>query len=254
MQKRNTQQRRNMIMQTLQLKGDVAVDELSLKLQVSEVTIRKDLAALELSGLLLRKFGGAVMPQQDASELTMISPAKTAIAKMAASLIQDHDRIIIDSGSTTAALIPELRHKRGLVIMTNCLYTANAILEQDNSHQLLMTGGTWDQQSHSFQGKMAENTVSAYNFDFAFVGASGIDINHGTTTFNELTQLTQTIAQVSKEVVVMAECSKISRKMPNQELGWQQISILITDQQMSETSEQLITHKGVKVFSAPLAQ
>ena len=101
---------------------------------------------------------------------------------------------------------------------------------------------------------MAENTVSAYNFDFAFVGASGIDINQGTTTFNELTQLTQTIAEVSKAVVVMAESSKITRKMPNQELDWQQISILITDQDMSETDEQLITHKGVKVFSAPLTQ
>ena len=67
--------------------------------------------------------------------------------------------IIIDSGSTTACLIPELAKKRGLVIMTNCLHMANAIQELDSSHQLLMTGGTWDQQSHSFQGKMP-NTPS----------------------------------------------------------------------------------------------
>lgn len=250
MQKRNTQQRRNAIMQSLQSLGEVSVDELSQTLGVSEVTIRKDLATLELSGLLLRKFGGAVLVQTDGSELATESPSKAAIAKLAASLIRDHDRIIIDSGSTTAALIPELKQKRGLVIMTNCIYTANQILEQDNSHQLLMTGGTWDQQSHSFQGKMAENTVQEYNFDFAFVGASGIDITQGTTTFNELTQLTQTIASVSRQVVVMADASKVSRKMPNQELRWSQISTLITDTSLSSSDQQIIESQGVAVLTA----
>ncbi len=254
MQKRNTQQRRNLIMQSLHASGEVSVEQLSTQLAVSEVTIRKDLGALELSGMLLRKFGGAVVIPTDTEELTAHSPAKTAIAKAAAKLIKDHDRIIIDSGSTTAALVPVLREKRGLVIMTNCMYTANQILEQDNSHQLLMTGGTWDNQSHSFQGQMAENTIKAYNFDLAFVGASGIDLERGTTTFNELTQVTNTIAEVSQRVVVMAESGKVARKMPNQELTWQQISVLISDDTLADNDKQTIKQHGVTIICASVKQ
>jgi DeoR/GlpR family transcriptional regulator of sugar metabolism len=110
-QKRNTQQRRRGIIERLHSDGEVAVESLAQCFSTSEVTIRKDLAELEQSGLLLRKYGGAVLLPNTASELSSekLSLRKQAIAKAAASLIKDHNRIIIDGGSTTAALLPELR-------------------------------------------------------------------------------------------------------------------------------------------------
>ncbi|MEP1553261.1 DeoR/GlpR family DNA-binding transcription regulator, partial [Paraglaciecola sp.] len=178
MQKRNTQQRRRAIIERLNHEGEVSVDELSKAFSTSEVTIRKDLAELENNGLLLRKFGGAVLLPRESSELSSekVSTRKIAIAKLAATLIKDHNRIIIDSGSTTSALIPELKNKLGLVVMTNSLHVATSVLEQENEPKVLMTGGTWDSQSHSFQGQMAEQMLKAYNFDQAFLGAAGIDI------------------------------------------------------------------------------
>jgi DeoR/GlpR family transcriptional regulator of sugar metabolism len=252
MQKRNTQQRRRAIIDRLQEHREVMVDELAELLSTSEVTIRKDLTELENSGLLLRKFGGAVLLPKDASELSNenISNQKIAIAKVAANLIKDHDRIIIDGGSTTSALLPLLKYKRGLVVMTNSLHVASQLLEQENEPTVLMCGGTWDSQSHSFQGQIAEQVIRAYNFDHAFLGAAGLDLDRGTTTFNELTQLSKVMAEVSAQVIVMAESEKLQRKIPNIELPWEDISVLVTDDQISTKAKQKIAKYGVEILCA----
>lgn len=252
MQKRNTQQRRRAIIERLNAQGEVAVDQLSETFSTSEVTIRKDLAELENNGLLLRKFGGAVLLPTESSELSSetLSSRKKAIAAKAATLIQDHNRIIIDSGSTTAALIPELKTKMGLVVMTNSLHVANTLLERENEPKILMTGGTWDAQSHSFQGQMAEQMLRAYNFDQAFLGAAGLDLDKGSTTFNELTHLSKVMAEVSVEVIVMAESEKLQRKIPNVELPWSTISVLVTDDQIDPKAKKRIEQQGVRVLCA----
>jgi len=252
MQKRNTQQRRRSIIEKLNQTGEVSVDELAKLFFTSEVTIRKDLAELENSGLLLRKFGGAILLPVSSSELSSekVSIRKKAIAAAASALIKDHNRIIIDSGSTTSALLAELNNKTGLVVMTNSLQVANTLLEQENQHSVLMTGGTWDSQSHSFQGKMAELVLKEYNFDQAFIGAAGLDPQKGTTTFNELTQLSQVMAQVSNQVIIMAESEKLQRKIPNVELPWSAISVLVTDEQIPANVKQQIEQQGVDVICA----
>ncbi|MBL4630094.1 MAG: DeoR/GlpR transcriptional regulator, partial [Paraglaciecola sp.] len=86
MHKRNTQQRRRAIVEKLNISGEVAVDELAKLFSTSEVTIRKDFVELESNGLLLRKFGGAVLLPTTASELSdeKVSPRKKAIAAAAA--------------------------------------------------------------------------------------------------------------------------------------------------------------------------
>jgi DeoR/GlpR family transcriptional regulator of sugar metabolism len=232
--------------------GEVAVDDLAKFFSTSEVTIRKDLIELESNGLLLRKFGGAILLPTTASELSSekVSTRKKAIASAAAALIKDHNRIIIDSGSTTAALLPQLASKVGLLVMTNSLHIATSLLEQENEPKVLMTGGTWDTQSHSFQGKMAELVVREYNFDQAFIGAAGLSPDKGTTTFNELTQLSQCMAEVSGQVIVMAESEKLQRKIPNVELPWAAISVLVTDDQIPLDIKQKIEQQGVDVICA----
>ncbi|WP_343844934.1 DeoR/GlpR family DNA-binding transcription regulator [Bowmanella denitrificans] len=251
MYKRNTQFRRRAIVDRLMSQGEVTVDALTKEFSTSEVTIRKDLTELERSGLLVRKYGGAMLLPQDAPELEEeVSFRKISIAKAASQLIRDHNRIIIDSGSTTSALIPELNHKRGLVVMTNALHVSASLLELENEPTVLMTGGTWDNQSHSFQGQMAEQMLRAYNFDQAFLGAAGLDLDKGTTTFNELTQLSKVMAEVAREVIVLAESEKLQRKIPNLELPWSQISVLVTDDQIPAAARQQIEQKGVQVICA----
>ena len=190
------------------------------------------------------------MPKEimDEIENNELTKRKLVIAKAAAERIRDHNRIIVDSGSTTAALIKQLNLKQGLVVMTNSLSVATELRALENEPTLLMTGGTWDTRSESFQGKVAEQVLRSYDFDQLFIGADGIDLARGSTTFNELVGLSQVMAEVSREVVVMVESQKIGRKMPTLELTWQQIDVLITDTGLSEQDKQAILAHGVEVI------
>ncbi|KRW61027.1 DeoR/GlpR family DNA-binding transcription regulator [Pseudomonas sp. TTU2014-080ASC] len=251
MSKRDTAQRRHTILALLAEQGEVSVDELSKAFSTSEVTIRKDLAALEKNGLLLRRYGGAVsMPQELISDSQPVSHYKQAIARAGVGLIREHARIIIDSGTTTAAMIPQLGYKAGLVVMTNSLNVARAICELEHEPVLLMTGGTWDPHSESFQGQVAEQVLRSYDFDQLFIGADGIDLNRGTTTFNELLGLSRVMAEVAREVVVMVESDKIGRKIPNLELPWSSIHTLITDDRLSHEAREQLTARGIKLICA----
>lgn len=249
---RNTQQRRHQIMQLLQQQGEVSVEQLVKLFETSEVTIRKDLNALESNGFLLRRYGGAILMPTELLEENdeQFSERKLAIAKAAAKKIRDHHRIIVDSGSTTATLIKQLDGKQGLVVMTNSLSVANELRQLENEPMLLMTGGSWDTRSESFQGKVAEQVLRSYDFDQLFIGADGIDLTRGTTTFNELVGLSRVMAEVSREVILMVESQKIGRKMPNVELTWQQIDVLITDDLLREEDKQQIECLGVQVIIA----
>lgn len=254
MSKRNTPQRRHAILALLSEQGEVSVDALSRHFETSEVTIRKDLAALEKNGLLLRRYGGAVpLPQELIGDaIQPVSPAKQAIARAAVGCIREHARIIIDSGTTTAAMIPQLGYKHGLVVMTNSLGVVNALRELEHEPVLLMTGGTWDPHSESFQGQVAEQVLRSYDFDQLFIGADGIDLQRGTTTFNELLGLSRVMAEVAREVIVMVESEKIGRRIPNLELPWSGIHTLITDERLGSEARNSIQDRGVRLICAAI--
>lgn len=252
MPKRNTQQRRHLIVKMVQSQNEVSVDELATFFETSEVTIRKDLTALEESGFLLRKYGGAVkipseMMEEEFTE--QLSIQKKLIAQAARDCIRDHNRIIIDSGSTTGALVKAL-NQPGLVVMTNSLILATELTSLECEPTVLMTGGTWDARSESFQGKVAEQVLRSYDFDQLFIGADGLDLARGTTTFNELVGLSQVMADVSREVIVLIESQKIGRKMPNIELEWSKITKIITDNQLNFETKEQIEKMGVEVVIA----
>ena len=254
MSKRNTQQRRQLIVSILMEQNELSVDYLAQFFETSEVTIRKDLRILEEGGFLLRRYGGAMkipseMMEEEENNDEQLSKQKLAIAKAARDMIADHNRIIIDSGRTTGALVKALNQK-GLVIMTNSLSLANELTTLECEPTVLITGGTWDAHSESFQGKVAENTLRSYDFDQLFIGADGLDLERGTTTFNELVGLSQIMAEVSREVIVLIESQKIGRKMPNVELDWSAIDKVITDSQLSYETKVLIEQNGVEVIMA----
>ena len=252
MSKRNTPQRRHTILALLAEQGEVSVDALAKRFATSEVTIRKDLAALEANGLLLRRYGGAVpLPQEMMVESSQpVSRYKQAIARAGVARIREHARIIIDSGTTTAAMIPELGHKPGLVVMTNSLNVANALRDIEHEPVLLMTGGTWDPHSESFQGQVAEQVLRSYDFDQLFIGADGIDLARGTTTFNELLGLSRVMAEVAREVIVMVESDKVGRRIPNLELPWSSLHTLITDDRLDSQVAEQIRARGVQLILA----
>ena len=116
-----------------------------------------------------------------------------------------------------------------------------------------MTGGTWDPHSESFQGQVAEQVLRSYDFDQLFIGADGIDLQRGTTTFNELLGLSRVMADVAREVIVMVESDKIGRKIPNLELPWSSVHTLITDDRLPLEAREQIQARGITLLCAALS-
>lgn len=94
--------------------------------------------------------------------------------------------------------------------------------------------------------------LRSYDFDQLFIGADGIDLERGTTTFNELLGLSRVMAEVAREVIVMAEADKVGRRIPNQELPWSSIHALITDERLESSAREQITARGVTLICTPV--
>ena len=256
-----TESNLNAIKQSLSSKGKVYVGHLAEELKVSEVSVRKYLTALENEGVLIRTLGGAVIKEVPERAFALSQPAiiddnpiKRSIASAAAQLIQPGARIVVDSGSTTAHLLPFLQQIEGLVVMTNSLPIANALTQKSQNATVLMSGGTWDPLSQSFQGQMSEKMIASYNFEMAFVGASGLDLSKGTTTFHELTKLSQVMSDSAEQTIVLAQSDKLFKKMPNIELSWSKISTLVTDNLLSDDAKHQIQQYGVQVNCTPIME
>lgn len=252
---RSVEQRRQSIVEWVAAHGLTQVDELATQFKTSQVTVRKDLSALADAGKLIRQFGGAApLPRQSPSSNleAEVSEALASIGQAAAARISDGCRVVLDCGTTTSAVLPYLQDKQHIVVMTNSLLASNYLTKAPNKPNVLMTGGTWDPNSQSFQGLMAEKMVREYSFDIAIIGAAGIDVSRGTTTFNELTGLTNVMADAANEVVVVAASNKLKHKMPNLELGWNKISTLVTDSGICDQDKTQIEQQGVTVIVAAL--
>lgn len=251
MSKLSANDREQFILTLLQQQQRVQVEQLALALNTSEVTIRKDLSRLEQQQKLVRRHGGAIALA--GNTVAVINPEvsnrKQQIGALAASLVHDNSRILIDFGTTTAEMIPHLASKRGLVVMTNSLRVLQAVRVLPNEPTLLLTGGTFDPHSESFQGRNAEQVLRSYDFDQLFIGCDGIDLERGTTTFNELLGLSQVMAEVAREVVVMAESTKVGRRMPNLELPLARIQRLVTDEALTLGDRQTLESLGVAVLT-----
>lgn len=86
-----------------------------------------------------------------------------------------------------------------------------------------------------------------------FIGADGIDLVRGTTTFNELLGLSRVMAEVAREVIVMVESDKVGRKIPNLELPWSSVNTLITDERLPQAAREQIEARGVNVICAAIS-
>jgi DeoR family fructose operon transcriptional repressor len=173
------EERRRAILDQLNQRGRVTVKELSGDLQVSAVTIRQDLRALEERGLLERTYGGAVARLEKAplQELSFTvrqgkrRDQKTVIAEAAAALVQDGYSIALDSSTTVFALVPFLKQYEKLTIVTNSLILAQGFLDRPQT-QVLLPGGRLRRDSISLVGR--PESLPHVNLNIGFFSARGI--------------------------------------------------------------------------------
>jgi len=173
---------------------------------------------------------------------------KLSIARAAIKEIQDGDSLIFDAGSTVMQMVPFLGQFNNITVMTNSLHIVNALVEQDNDQTILMPGGTYRKKSSSFHGSLAEGAFNQFNFDKLFIGADGVDLNGGVTTFNEVHGVSQAMCKAAERIYLLVDSSKFGRKSPNVVCHLDKVDTLITDSGLSDQYREAIEQQGIRLI------
>jgi len=248
--------RHQYILQKLHENGRVDIQELSDSIQVSGVTIRKDLKLLEERNLLFRTRGGGSMINPYATEKPINEKEfikveeKKKIAKAALPFINDTDSIIIGSGTTVFELSRVLHPSKRLTVITPALKVALELYNRPNIEVLLL-GGMVHQSSAAAAGAFAEKILDDLSCDILFLGVDGIDLNFGLSIANITeTSLNQKMIQMAQKVIIMADSTKFGRRGLGKIGCLDQIDYIITDSAIPSGTARQLEENGIKVIIA----
>ncbi|MDY7100218.1 MAG: DeoR/GlpR family DNA-binding transcription regulator [Actinomycetota bacterium] len=225
--------RKELIRDALARDGAVRIAELAARLDVSQMTVRRDLDALAEAGVVHRVRGGAfpVGARPLADRVEREAAAKAAIARKLVDLVPASGAIGLDASSTMQYLATELvggDAVGGLTVMTNSPETAQVL--RDAPVTALLTGGQIDRRTGSLIGPLATRSVGAVLLGRLFLSASGVDPVHGSTEAAfEDAEVKQALAAVASEVIVAVDHTKLGTPGPVRCLGWSDLSLLVTD-------------------------
>lgn len=181
--------RMHFILSLVNKKGSISVTELEKELNVSVMTVRRDLDNLDKEGLLVRTHGGATsvdfiannhMSYTENKEIHL--PEKKQVAKLAAKKILANDIVFLGPG-TTIELIVDYITVPNVQIVTSSYSVFKKLVESDNDYDVISIGGKFDKRSNSFSGALSSDMISKLQFTKAFIGINGVH-DFSVTTLN----------------------------------------------------------------------
>lgn len=247
-------ERRQAVLAILNARDRVRVAELSERLDVSDVTIRKDLALLEEQGYLKRTHGGAVPAER--FDPSRALPARRGInraqkerlAQYARDLVSHGETIFVDSGSTCASLA-RLLIDMELRVVTNSLEALGILADQPNI-SLHVVGGSYRHDHGSFIGPWAVKSLETVQFDHAFLGTAGVSLEGRFSSNNSLeSQVKRSAIEAARTSIVITDASKIGVQAFSVFAGPDEITTLITD--AGEDQCQTLEAMGLDVVRVP---
>jgi DeoR family transcriptional regulator, aga operon transcriptional repressor len=248
------EERRRRIAALVREQGRVTVVALASRFGTSQVTIRGDLSMLESAGALVRTHGGALRHCEDLDQPLDVKQLqhhaeKVRIGQAAAALIRDGETVILDSGTTTAEIARAIRklELKSINVITNALNVA-ALLIDVPAVRLIMPGGILRRESNSLSGPMAEGALSNLQADRLYLGADGIDPEVGVMTPHlPEAELNAQMIRIARQVVVVADASKLQRRNVSLIARVEQLHMLITDRAAALEPVEQLRQRGIEV-------
>ena len=248
--------RHELILSQLQSKDIVLVNDLAHMLNVSLVTIRKDLTEMETNKQLYRVHGGArklnpFANNRSVSEKEKFSrEEKLAIGIEAAKLITADDSIAIGSGTTVHAFARAIQPVHRLTAVSASLVVSD-ILADNESIDVIQLGGILRHSSRSVVGRNAEDALSNFAFSKCYLGVDGIDFDFGiTTTDVREAELNQCMIQASQRTIILADSSKFGKRGFSKISNLQDIDLIITDSGVTPQIVSKLEELGIEVIVA----
>ena len=253
------QQRHRQILDNFNQSPSWRVSDLSKRVGVSEITIRRDLEALEAAGILIRHHGGARLADQvalqpeekRADDGRLIQKAQ--IADIAADMVGDHSTLFINAGTTTLEVIRRVCRKSIRIITNNTLATS---IVGEGPAELICTGGEYNPRTYSFIGELAMPLLNKVYASTCILGVNGISSAHGVTTHDYKETLINDLMlrRCNGKRIVVADGSKIGRSFCFTSTSFANIDLLITDASADAEELRGIEQAGVQIIIADQPQ
>jgi DeoR family transcriptional regulator of aga operon len=248
------EERRTQILQIVRSAGRVKVNLLTKRFNTSAVTIRNDLNELHQRGLVLRSHGGAVLPDKILRESPVVerlkaySDEKRRIGAMAVSLIRDGETIILDSGTTTLEIARQMKKMQGLQVITNGVNIAAELLDARDV-QVFIVGGTVRGESASISGRFTEEMFDQFSADKLFLSGAGCDLDFGISGANlEETMVNRAMLRISREIILVADASKFSKRSMTRIAPFSEIDTVISDISLDEEIQARLRAMGCNLI------
>lgn len=234
-------ERQEKILDLLNRNDYLSIPEISSSLDVSDMTIRRDINELADKSLLVKIYGGAQKLEKIEQELSTQEkidtnvPEKKFIGKVMNSIISDNDTIYIGAGTTMLHALPEIK-KANLFVITNSLLAFNYLIYNNNTaYRVLLTGGEFSRTTEEFYGEIAEKSFDNLNIDIAFAATNGV-FDNNVTTANSIEGSIQRVAFAhSRKKCVVADSSKFNRSDVYTFYSLSEVDYLVTDNKLPDT-------------------
>jgi len=224
------------------------VNTLAELLEVSQVTIRKDLDSLEERGLVSREHGYACLNKMDdiGKRMSFNYDIKRRIAKAAASTVEEGETVMIESGSCCALLAEELAQaQKDVTIITNSVYITNFIRNAPHT-RIILLGGYYQPISQVLVGPMTRKYGEIFFSDKFFVGTNGFMPGYGFTGRDHLrSQTVMDLAEYARYVFVLTEAEKFNRQGVLGMIRLEKVTGVFTDARIPAEYERLLIDKKV---------
>jgi DeoR/GlpR family transcriptional regulator of sugar metabolism len=245
-------ERQSRILEILGLNNRTSVNDLAQKLDVSSVTIRQDLNHLEAQGLLKRVHGAAVLKDGDDldNRLARNYDKKLRIAKKLASLVNEGESILIESGSANVLFARELVKSKQVTIMTTNVYIARQF-RKDPLANIVILGGVYQHDSETLVGKITRMCIDQINFSKAFIGIDGYTSEDGFTLRDMFrAEISSHIIQKARDVYVVSDSSKFGLRGLTNICQLNDIQHIATNDDLDQSFQDEFAHAGVDLILA----
>lgn len=246
-------ERHKHILDELAKSGFVSVSDLAKSLQVTVVTIRKDLKILEDKGLLYRSHGSATSVSPYVSDRSVQVKRleqveeKSRIAQKALDFLEPNDAIIIGSGTTVGAFAQVIPRNYPLTVLTSAMNVAMALIDTTEI-ELVQLGGVVRKSSSSAVGHFAEDMLKRFACSKLFLSVDGISLDYGLTTSNMMeAHLNAQMIRSVQKTIVLVDSRKFGRKGFGKIGELEDVDVIITDSGISEIYKAKLEEKGIEV-------
>jgi len=248
-------ERKAMILQRINSAGYISIKDLAQEIEVSEMTIRRDLDSLERTNLVKRKYGKAFSVRGTSYEPTYEERAlqnrdlKAILGKLGASLVKDGDSITFDTGTTVFAVAENLTQSHNLTVVTHSLNIVDLFKSSTTIEEIIVLGGVLRREENSMVGDLALSGIQNFYTDKLFLGVGGINQNLDLTEFNyDDAMVKRQYLTHAQEVILLADSSKFTKTAFVKFGNLKDVDILITDKLPPQPFLTLLKELNVKIL------